>query len=311
MQEATKLSLLLLKILDKYSEKTCMFKGQVLQINDYDKPALKGSFHKLTCLQGEYQGKVFYLLGEKITLGRSEEHDLSFSDDFLSKNHLEFVKQGKKIFVTDLKTTNGTYINNKKILQQELKTSDILSCGRVVFKYEYTDVQKTQGISRRFLYLCIIALLLLYMNPSGKKIQKKIYIQEDQIFLEEEVVKQENILSEEVKKYYQKGLRELSNKNYLRAQEEFSSALSLYPKDSYASFYLKKSNELYKKHINQMFAYAEREQSRHNYIAAKKYYCILSHTLEFSNNKDLLEQVKTSLKKIQEELKDFRENICL
>lgn len=288
-----------------------MFKGQVLQINSYDKPALKGNFHKLTCLQGEYQGKVFYLLGEKITLGRSEEHDLSFADDFLSSNHLEFIKQGKKIFVTDLKTTNGTYINNKKIVQQELKTSDIISCGRVVFKYEYTDIQKPQGLSKRFLYLCIIALILLYMNPAQKKVKKNIVMPDEQIFLEEEPRQEESILSEEVKKYYRKGLRELSNKNYLRAQEEFSAALSLYPKDSYASFYLRKSKEMYKKHINQLFTYAEREMSRSNYLLAKRYYCALYQTISFSKNDDLLIQVTNHLKKIQEELKDYRENICL
>lgn len=288
-----------------------MFKAQVLQVNTYDKPALKGNFHKLTCLQGESQGKVFYLLGEKITLGRSEEHDIFFSDDFLSKNHLEFVKQGKKIFVTDLKTTNGTYINNKKIIQQELKTLDIISCGRVVFKYEYTDIQKPQGISRRFLYLSIIALGLLYINPTQKKERKTPIVADEQFFLEEEIPKEENIVSEEVKKYYKKGLRELSNKNYLRAQEEFSAALSLYPKDSYASFYLRKSKEIYKKHINQLFAHAEREESRHNYILAKKYYCTLYQTISLSNNKDLLEQIHKNLKKIQEDLKDFRENICI
>jgi pilus assembly protein CpaF len=52
---------------------------------------------------------------EEVTVGRLDENDIVLNKGNVSKYHARFVFKGGKYIVVDLKSTNGTFINGKKI----------------------------------------------------------------------------------------------------------------------------------------------------------------------------------------------------
>ena len=47
----------------------------------------------------------------------------------VSKKHCNFIHQGQKLSVKDLGSSNGVYLNSKKIMESELKNKDRLVLG--------------------------------------------------------------------------------------------------------------------------------------------------------------------------------------
>ena len=95
---------------------------------DEPKPA------KLILNFGRKNSKTFNLT-EKIMIGRSEVADIQIDDTFVSSNHARLQKQGKTYIVHDLKSTNGTFINGKKIKKETLNNGDELKIGKNEFKF--------------------------------------------------------------------------------------------------------------------------------------------------------------------------------
>ncbi len=289
-----------------------MLSYRVLKLKNFEKPPLKGAYHRLVCLKGEFEGSILYLIGEKVTLGRDVHHDIHAQDLYLSKNHLEFYQKGSKLFITDLKTTNGTFVNNERISQKELQEEDIISIGGLLFKYEYEKLNASSlKISKRFLYLSLIALLLLYLQKKPSSSAPIKILPKENIIIDEEPIEKKHFIDEELEKFYKRGLRELSHKNYLRAEEEFKQALALYPKDSYASFYLQKAQDYYQKHLEHILLSAERAEGKKQYKLALNYYCSLVPSLKKKNKKDLLEKISQKVKELKINSKDYHEDHCL
>lgn len=69
----------------------------------------------------------------KITIGRDPNCDITISDKLTSRNHAVIQKIKNGFFISDLKSTNGTYLNGKKIEADkyvELKPGDTISIGK-------------------------------------------------------------------------------------------------------------------------------------------------------------------------------------
>jgi pSer/pThr/pTyr-binding forkhead associated (FHA) protein len=66
-----------------------------------------------------------------ITIGRAEDNDIKLSHNSVSRYHLKiFVDSDKNVFVTDLDSTNGTYVNGNRITGTKmLEREDILKAG--------------------------------------------------------------------------------------------------------------------------------------------------------------------------------------
>lgn len=75
-------------------------------------------------------------IGEESTLGRAPGCTIVLTHDtFISQVHVRLTKQNKNLFIEDLKSTNGTLVNNKKIEGlTRLKKGDRVSIGRSVFE---------------------------------------------------------------------------------------------------------------------------------------------------------------------------------
>ncbi|MDR2799199.1 MAG: FHA domain-containing protein [Bifidobacteriaceae bacterium] len=78
------------------------------------------------------EGNVFQAPIEQtdITIGRSEDNSIVLKDNFISAKHLKVLRDGKKVYVEDLSSTNGTFINGKQIFGiNEVKPEKIVNLG--------------------------------------------------------------------------------------------------------------------------------------------------------------------------------------
>ena len=81
-----------------------------------------------------YKIKEEYALNNKITIGRGNQNDIVLRDPYVSKKHLKIVEDEGKYFLEDLKSANGTYLNNQKVLDVTmLKNGDRIKLGQIEF----------------------------------------------------------------------------------------------------------------------------------------------------------------------------------
>lgn len=66
-----------------------------------------------------------------ILVGRSEEANIRIAyDEFCSRRHALIYWEGEKCFIKDLESTNGTLVNDKKVIGTlELSNNDIIKLG--------------------------------------------------------------------------------------------------------------------------------------------------------------------------------------
>ena len=70
----------------------------------------------------------------EITIGRSNDNDIQIENLGVSRHHARIKKEDGKLIVEDLKSTNGTFINNKPISRQALKDKDMIIIGKHTLK---------------------------------------------------------------------------------------------------------------------------------------------------------------------------------
>jgi pSer/pThr/pTyr-binding forkhead associated (FHA) protein len=71
-----------------------------------------------------------------ITFGRGDEADVQIKDDRMSRQHFVVEPREDRFFVRDLNSTNGTFVNNSFITEQELQPNDKIRCGQTVMVFE-------------------------------------------------------------------------------------------------------------------------------------------------------------------------------
>jgi len=83
----------------------------------------------------EYEGKVYDLDGE-VTVGRSNGCGIPTTyDSYSSTVHARLYRSAGQIWVEDLGSTNGTFVNSERITQPaRLAKGDLLQIGATVFE---------------------------------------------------------------------------------------------------------------------------------------------------------------------------------
>jgi pSer/pThr/pTyr-binding forkhead associated (FHA) protein len=66
----------------------------------------------------------------KITIGRTASNDIQVDNVAVSAHHARIVKHGRSCVIEDLNSTNGTFVNEKKITRKALKENDIITIGK-------------------------------------------------------------------------------------------------------------------------------------------------------------------------------------
>ncbi|MEJ2508329.1 MAG: FHA domain-containing protein [Gammaproteobacteria bacterium] len=76
----------------------------------------------------------FALDKERITIGRKPNNDIQLDDATVSGQHAA-VLMLQHGYIEDLNSTNGTYLNGKRVSKRMLSTGDVVKIGQHEFKY--------------------------------------------------------------------------------------------------------------------------------------------------------------------------------
>lgn len=86
--------------------------------------------------KGDRIGKEYPLAAGMNTIGRDTDNTISIEDPALSGRHLKLWKnENDKFLINDLASTNGTYVNDVEIVQEELKDKDEILAGKTLFTF--------------------------------------------------------------------------------------------------------------------------------------------------------------------------------
>jgi len=85
-----------------------------------------------------------YLSKDRTTLGRKSDNDIVLQNPAVSGHHCAFELKGlQDVFIEDLGSTNGTFVNNKKIKRQRLRDEDVIAIAG--FRLHYHPATADSG----------------------------------------------------------------------------------------------------------------------------------------------------------------------
>ena len=90
--------------------------------------------------------KEFQITKERTTLGRRPYNDIVIDNLAVSGEHAVLTAAQSDVFIEDLNSTNGTYINGKAVKKQLLSNNDVVEVGKYRIKFlaeEAEDYEKT------------------------------------------------------------------------------------------------------------------------------------------------------------------------
>src|SRR4029079_401214 len=77
---------------------------------------------------------------ERTVVGRGPKVAVRLNDEGVSREHCAFVRDGDKMVVEDLGSTNGTFCNGIKVDRRELSDGDKIMVGSTtILKFSYQD----------------------------------------------------------------------------------------------------------------------------------------------------------------------------
>jgi diguanylate cyclase (GGDEF)-like protein len=100
-------------------------------------------------LAGQNVGEMYKVASEQITLGRGGGADVRLVDEGISRFHCRIRADGGDLFVEDLQSRNGTFLNGERISKRKLEDGDKIQLGRTtVLKFSFHD-QLEESFQRR------------------------------------------------------------------------------------------------------------------------------------------------------------------
>ena len=71
----------------------------------------------------------------RLLIGRSDLNDIAISSRFISRHHVLLVRHDNATFLMDLNSTNGTFVNAKRVSNHVLLHDDVISIGQHKIKF--------------------------------------------------------------------------------------------------------------------------------------------------------------------------------
>ena len=71
----------------------------------------------------------------RLLIGRSEHNDIAIPSRFVSRHHLLLVRHGNTTFMMDLNSSNGTFVNSRRVSNHVLIDNDIITVGNHRIKF--------------------------------------------------------------------------------------------------------------------------------------------------------------------------------
>ncbi len=94
----------------------------------------KETVPSIEVLNGSCEGKKFLFTDEvtEITIGRDPECDFPVNEYVVSRQHVRISKRWGGIAIRDLESKNGTFLNNRRVVEEYLHDGDRIALGTIV-----------------------------------------------------------------------------------------------------------------------------------------------------------------------------------
>jgi len=107
-----------------------------------DLPIPVGKELEIEVLEGPRKGVTYRFPKGNIIFGRSSEADFMIDDDKMSRKHAVIEAFSRdQAFISDLASTNGTFLNGMRVRSIKLKDGDEIKIGRTAMKFSSRDVE--------------------------------------------------------------------------------------------------------------------------------------------------------------------------
>lgn len=96
----------------------------------------KKEYPRLVVVAAQRNLGARYNLVEQVIIGRDPGSNIVVDDTYASQQHARVYRSDGSFFVEDLGSTNGTYVNGRKISYPlELRNGDRIKVGKMVFEF--------------------------------------------------------------------------------------------------------------------------------------------------------------------------------
>ncbi len=84
---------------------------------------------------GDRSGESFPIDQERMSIGRTPDAPIFLDDVTVSRNHALLVRRREGLYIDDLGSLNGTYVNRKRIESHLLEDGDEIQIGKFRLSY--------------------------------------------------------------------------------------------------------------------------------------------------------------------------------
>lgn len=86
-------------------------------------------------LQGPERTLLIPLEGEPVHIGRGLSADLHLDESSVSRRHAILVPRPSGARILDDRSSNGTFVNGRRVQQADLSDGDVIVIGRIMLRY--------------------------------------------------------------------------------------------------------------------------------------------------------------------------------
>ena len=91
----------------------------------------------LQIVRGRSEANTLRLIDGVNSIGRHDDCQIRIRSSQVSRRHCELFEDGNRLMLRDLGSSNGTFVNGKRVLgQQTLKPGDVLTIGGVTLRVD-------------------------------------------------------------------------------------------------------------------------------------------------------------------------------
>jgi hypothetical protein len=90
---------------------------------------------RLLVVRSDTQNGLDFTVRDSVVLGRSDQADVKLEDPYASEFHLRLTTRDDRLVLTDLGSTNGTYVNGRRATAPvDLNRGDSVQVGKTVME---------------------------------------------------------------------------------------------------------------------------------------------------------------------------------
>lgn len=115
-------------------------KTQAINISQFEDVNFKPCVGWVVVMDGPQKGRDFRLVPGRNRIGTDADMEVVLTDPYVSSHHATLVYNDEGVWnLSDAGSTNGTKVNNKRVMQAVLVDNDTLTVGHTVLRFKSLD----------------------------------------------------------------------------------------------------------------------------------------------------------------------------